>query len=204
MTKLEQKQEEYIKIIWEQVMQLSLMSKIELGDDVIEELGFRNAELIKLRNSSVPFIDEVEEFNAVMGKPNAYEPNIPERKEWEFVYNFILEELEEYKEACEKGDIVEVLDALCDITYVATGNGTMLHGLKDKIWPAYQEVQASNLSKACRTEDQAKATVIQRSSEQGEECHYEKVGDYFVVYRSRDRKVMKNVNYFKPNLKQFF
>ena len=204
MTKLEQKQEEYIKIIWEQVMQLSLMSKIELGDDVIEELGFRNAELIKLRNSSVPFIDEVEEFNAVMGKPNAYEPNIPERKEWEFVYNFILEELEEYKEACEKGDIVEVLDALCDITYVATGNGTMLHGLKDKIWPAYQEVQASNLSKACRTEDEAKATVIQRSSEQGEECHYEKVGDYFIVYRSRDRKVMKNVNYFKPNLKQFF
>jgi len=204
MTKLEQKQEEYIKIIWEQVMQLSLMSKIELGDDVIEELGFRNAELIKLRKSSVPFIDEVEEFNAVMGKPNAYEPNIPERKEWEFVYNFILEELEEYKEACEKGDIVEVLDALCDITYVATGNGTMLHGLKDKIWPAYQEVQASNLSKACRTEDEAKATVIQRSSEQGEECHYEKVGDYFVVYRSRDRKVMKNVNYFKPDLKQFF
>ena len=204
MTKLEQKQEEYIKIIWEQVMQLSLMSKIELGDDVIEELGFRNAELIKLRKTSVPFIDEVEEFNAVMGKPNAYEPNIPERKEWEFVYNFILEELEEYKEACEKGDIVEVLDALCDITYVATGNGTMLHGLKGKIWPAYQEVQASNLSKACRTEDEAKATVVQRSSEQGEECHYEKVGDYFVVYRSRDRKVMKNVNYFKPNLKQFF
>jgi predicted HAD superfamily Cof-like phosphohydrolase len=204
MTKLEQKQEEYIKLIWEQVMQLSLMSKIELGDDVIEELGFRNAELIKLRKSSVPFIDEVEEFNAVMGKPNNYEPHIPEPKEWEFVYNFILEELEEYKEACEKGDIVEVLDALCDITYVATGNGTMLHGLKDKIWPAYQEVQASNLSKACGTEDEAKATVIQRSSEQGEECHYEKVGDYFVVYRSRDRKVMKNVNYFRPNLKQFF
>ena len=152
----------------------------------------------------VPFIDEVEEFNAVMGKPNNYEPVIPQRKEWEFVYDFILEELEEYREAWERGDIVEVLDALCDITYVATGNGTMLHGLKDKIWPAYQEVQASNLSKACKTEDEAKATVIQRSSEQGEECHYEKVGDYFIVYRSRDRKVMKNVNYFKPNLRQFF
>ena len=152
----------------------------------------------------VPFIDEVEEFNAVMGKPNNYEPTVPERKEWEFVYNFILEELEEYREACERGDIVEVLDALCDITYVATGNGTMLHGLKDKIWPAYQEVQASNLSKACQTEEDAQATVIQRSSEQGEECHYEKVGDYYVVYRTRDRKVMKNVNYFRPNLRQFF
>ena len=152
----------------------------------------------------VPFIDEVEEFNAVMGKPNNYEPNIPERKEWEFVYNFILEELEEYKEACEKGDIIEVLDALCDITYVATGNGTMLHGLKDKIWPAYQEVQASNMSKACKTEDEALQTVIKRTIEQGEACHHEKVGEYYIVYRSRDRKVMKNINYFKPNLKQFF
>jgi predicted HAD superfamily Cof-like phosphohydrolase len=180
----------------------------ELKTNMVKNQQYENAALVrKIEKSlieSVPFIDEVEKFNALMGKPNNYEPTVPERKEWEFVYNFILEELEEYREACEKGDIVEVLDALCDITYVATGNGTMLHGLKDKIWPAYQEVQASNLSKACQTEDEAKATVIQRSSEQGEECHYEKVGDYFIVYRSRDRKVMKNVNYFKPNLKQFF
>jgi len=203
MTKLEQKQQEYIDLLRNQVIDLSMMSKIELGDDVLLEALKLQSQIENLK-SSVPFIDEVEEFNAVMGKPNNYEPTIPERKEWEFVYNFILEELEEYKEACEKGDIVEILDALCDITYVATGNGTMLHGLKDKIWPAYQEVQASNLSKACRTEDEAKATVVQRSSEQGEECHYEKVGDYFVVYRSRDRKVMKNVNYFRPDLKQFF
>ena len=100
----------------------------------------------------VPFVSEVETFNATMGKPNTYTPNIPERKEWEFVYNFILEELEEYKHACETGDIVEVLDALCDITYVATGNGVMLHGLKDKFMDAYAEVQASNMSKACKDE----------------------------------------------------
>jgi hypothetical protein len=65
--------------------------------------------------NSVPFVDEVEEFNDLMNKPNNYEPTIPEKKEWEFVYNFVLEELEEYREACERGDIVEVLDALCDI-----------------------------------------------------------------------------------------
>lgn len=196
MTRLEKNQQKLIELLKDQIAQLSIMSKIELGDDVITE--------IRKLETSVPFVDEVEEFNAVMGKPNNYEPTIPERKEWEFVYNFILEELEEYKEACEKGDIVEVLDALCDITYVATGNGTMLHGLKDKIWPAYQEVQASNLSKACKTEEEAKATVIQRSSEQGEECHYEKVGDYFIVYRTRDRKVLKALDYFRPNLSQFF
>ena len=153
---------------------------------------------------SVPFVDEVEIFNATFGKTNNYEPTIPEKKEWEFVYNFVLEELEEYREACERGDIVEILDALCDIAYVSLGNGTMLHGLKDKIWPAYQEVQASNLSKACKTEDEARETVEKRSEEQGEPCHYEMVGNKYIVYRTRDRKVMKNINYFRPNLKQFF
>jgi len=159
---------------------------------------------MKKSSSKVPFVDEVEEFNSLMNKPNNYEPIIPDKKEWEFVYNFVLEELEEYREACEQGDIIGVLDALCDITYVSLGNGAMLHGLKDKIWDAYQEVQRSNLSKACSTEEEAQITVEQRSKEQGEACHYEKVGDKYIVYRTRDRKVMKNINYFKPNLSQFF
>ena len=153
---------------------------------------------------NVPFVNEVEEFNSTFGKPNNYEPTIPEKKEWMFVYDFIQEELAEYKEACERGDIVEILDALCDITYVSLGNGTMLHGLKGKIWKAYQEVQASNMSKSCEDALVAEDTIKIRSEEQGEPCHSEKVGDRYVVYRTRDRKVMKSINYFKPNLKQFF
>ena len=156
------------------------------------------------KKSNVPFVDEVEDFNELMSKPNNYTPVIPEKKEWQFVYDFVLEELEEYKEACEKGDIVEVLDALCDIAYVSLGNGTMLHGLKDKIWPAYQEVQASNMSKACTTQEEAVRTVEVRSREQGEPCHWEQVGDMYIVYRTRDRKVMKSLTYFRPDLKQFF
>lgn len=155
------------------------------------------------KTNYVPFVSEVETFNATMGKPNNYTPTIPEEKEWMFVYNFILEELEEYKHACETGDIVEVLDALCDIAYVSIGNGVMLHGLKDQILPAYAEVQASNMSKACKTEEEAIQTVELRSKEQGEPCHYEQLGEYWIVYRTRDRKVMKNINYFRPNLKQF-
>jgi len=153
---------------------------------------------------NVPFVNEVEDFNNLMSKPNNYTPVIPEKKEWQFVYDFVLEELEEYKEACEKGDIVEILDALCDIAYVSLGNGTMLHGLKDKIWPAYQEVQASNMSKACTTQEEAVRTVEVRSKEQGEPCHWEQVGDMYIVYRTRDRKVMKSLTYFRPDLKQFF
>ena len=153
---------------------------------------------------NVPFIDEVQEFNDTFGKPNNYKPVIGEKKEWQFVYDFILEELEEYKEACEKGDIVGILDALCDITYVSLGNGTLLHGLKGKIWEAYQEVQASNMSKSCATIEEAEETVKVRSEEKGHDCHWEQVRDRYVVYRSSDRKVMKSVNYFAPNLKQFF
>ena len=160
---------------------------------------------MKNKEKYVPFVSEVEEFNHTMGKPNNYEPKIPEKKEWQFVYDFILEELEEYKEACETGNITEVLDALCDIAYVSLGNGTMLHGLKDQIWPAYQEVQASNMSKACKTEEEAVLTVSQRSEEQGEACHFEKVAEgRYIVYRTSDRKVMKSINYFAPNLEQFF
>lgn len=203
MNKLEEKQDELIKLLKDQLTDIEIMSKIELGDDVIREICKLNNKIAELKDTYVPFVSEVEEFNAVMGKPNMYSPNIPEEKEWMFVYNFILEELEEYKHACETGNIVEVLDALCDITYVSLGNGAMLHGLKDKVWPAYQEVQASNLSKACSSEEDAQATVETRSKEQGEACHYEKVGTYYIVYRTRDRKVMKNIKYFRPDLTQF-
>ena len=153
---------------------------------------------------NVPFVDEVQEFNDTFGKPNNYEPTIGEKKEWQFVYDFIQEELDEYKEACEKGDIIGILDALCDITYVSLGNGALLHGLKGKVWKAYAEVQASNMSKSCETQEVAEETVKVRSEEKGHPCHWEKIGDRYIVYRSSDRKVMKSINYFAPNLKQFF
>ena len=46
-------------------------------------------------NNHVPFVSEVETFNKVMGKKNNYTPNIPEISDWKFVYNFIIEEIEE-------------------------------------------------------------------------------------------------------------
>ena len=41
------------------------------------------------KENYVPFVSEVEEFNATMGKPNNYKPTIPSKDEWMFVYNFI-------------------------------------------------------------------------------------------------------------------
>lgn len=152
--------------------------------------------------TKVPFISEVEEFNNVMGKSssNKTELNIPEKKEWMFVYNFILEELEEYKHACETNDIVEVADALGDIMYVLC-NGILLHGVKDIFDEVYQEIQDSNMSKICSTEEEAIETAKVRSEQKGYECHYEPVGEKFVVFRTSDRKVQKSIKYFAPDLK---
>ena len=152
----------------------------------------------------VKFVDEVELFNATFGKPNNYTPIIPDDKKLtDFVVSFIREETKELEEAIRDRDIVEILDAICDLMYVAVGNATMVFGLKDKLIPAYAEVQASNMSKSCASEEEAKATVEERSKEHGE-CYYRQVGDRYVVYRKSDDKVMKSINYFAPNLEQFF
>jgi predicted HAD superfamily Cof-like phosphohydrolase len=157
-----------------------------------------------MEKKHVPFISEVEEFNIVMGKEwqNRTTPTI-DKADADFVINFIQEELDELKQAVEENDIVGVLDAILDITYVGLGNGALTFGLKDKIEEGYAEVQASNLSKVCKTEEEARLTVIKRSTEQGRPCHYKKIGNNWIVYRD-DMKVMKSINYFKPNLKKFF
>jgi hypothetical protein len=157
------------------------------------------------KDISVPFVDEVEEFNNVMGKEyqNRQTPTI-NKKDAQFVVNFIDEELQELKEAVAKRDIVGILDAILDITYVGLGNGAMVFGLKDKIEAGYAEVQASNMSKSCETIEEAEETVRVRSEQQGTECHWEQVGDRYVVFRSYDNKVMKSIKYFAPDLNQFF
>jgi predicted HAD superfamily Cof-like phosphohydrolase len=204
MTQLEKKQNELIELLHSQVVDLSMMSKIELGDDVIFEYRKLTDEIEYLKETQVPFILEVEEFNNVMGKgwQNRSTSTI-NPKDAQFVIDFIQEELNELKEAVEENDIVGVFDALLDITYVGLGNGALVFGLKDKILDGYAEVQASNLSKVCKTEEEAIETVKVRSEQQGRPCHYEKVGDNWIVYRD-DKKVMKSVSYFAPNLTKFF
>ena len=56
----------------------------QLKSKLIKEQQYENAALLrdieKLLETSVPFVDEVEEFNKKFGKPVNYEPTIPERK----------------------------------------------------------------------------------------------------------------------------
>ncbi|MDP4685820.1 MAG: nucleoside triphosphate pyrophosphohydrolase family protein, partial [Salibacteraceae bacterium] len=61
-------------------------------------------------------------------------------------YKLMREENEEYLEAAQNGDLVEVADALGDMLYILCG--TMLsHGLQDKMGEVFLEIQRSNMSK---------------------------------------------------------
>lgn len=86
-------------------------------------------------------------------------------------YNLMKEENEEYLEAAQNDDIVEIADALGDMLYILCGT-IIEHGLQDKIEEVFNEIQRSNMSKL------------------GE--------DGKPIYRE-DGKVIKGPNYFKPN-----
>ena len=156
-------------------------------------------------NFTVPnFLSRVEDFNNTFGKENNYTPTVNTEKAQKFVYDTILEELEEYKEACEQGDIVAIGDALSDLLYFL-GNAYHTHGLASLANEMFEEVHRSNMSKACTTEEQAKQTVAIRSQEEGTECAYTQVSpSKFVITRTSDGKVRKSIGYFPPDLNQFF
>ena len=89
-------------------------------------------------------------------------------------YNLMKEENEEYLEAVQNNDLVEIADALGDMMYILCGT-IIEHGLQHKIEAVFDEIQRSNMSKL---------------DEDGNP-----------IYRE-DGKVMKGPNYFKPNFSQ--
>jgi len=87
--------------------------------------------------------------------------------------DLIKEELNEFKEAMDNKDLLEVADALTDILYVTYGAG---HAFGIDLDKCFDAVQNSNMSKL---------------SENGEPIYNE------------SGKVMKGPNYFKPDLSKF-
>ena len=59
MTQLEQKQQELINLLSAQARDLSLMSKIEFGDDVVEEWRRLNADIIDLKTHIFPLYQKL-------------------------------------------------------------------------------------------------------------------------------------------------
>ena len=143
-------------------------------------------------------LNQVAEFHRTFHAPVLETPQIPSEARCRLRVALLAEELDEFKEAIEAGDIVAVADALCDLQYVLSG-AVLEFGLGDKFKALFDEVQRSNMSKACLTVDEAEATVAHYRS-QGVECHYIESDGRYLVYRDADHKTLKNINYSPADL----
>jgi predicted HAD superfamily Cof-like phosphohydrolase len=120
-------------------------------------------------------IAAVEEFHDVFKIGNRYEPTgTVSEDEFMLRYNLLKEENEEYLEACKRGDVVEIADALGDLLYITFGT-ILRHGLQHKIEEVFDEIHRSNMSKLD--------------------------ADGKPIFRE-DGKVLKSENYFRPDIRR--
>lgn len=144
-------------------------------------------------------LTSVAEFHKTFQHPILDSPQIPSEDRCRLRVSLIAEELKELEEAIENNDLVEVADALCDIQYVLSG-AILEFGLKDKFNALFEEVQRSNMSKACKTEEEAIATQAHYRAK-GVESYYKEVDGRYLVYREGDHKTLKSVHYSPADLK---
>lgn len=89
-------------------------------------------------------MDMVREFHKKAGLSYDRPPSLD--CDWMGRYHLMAEELEEFKQACEDGDLTGAFDALLDLQYVL--DGSFLETGLDRLKKAgFQKVHQSNLSK---------------------------------------------------------
>ena len=120
-------------------------------------------------------IEAVTKFHESYGLRIEHTPkaNLPKNIS-ELRFNLMKEENEEYLQAAQDQDLIEIGDALGDMLYILCGT-IIAHGFQDKIESIFDEIQRSNMSKLG--------------------------ADGKPIFR-KDGKVMKGPNYFKPDLKK--
>lgn len=143
-------------------------------------------------------LNQVAEFHRTFHAPILDTPQIPSEARSQLRVALLAEELDELREAIADGDIVAVADALCDLQYVLSG-AVLEFGLGDKFKALFDEVQRSNMSKACLTIAEAEATVTSYR-EKGVPCHFIESDGKYLVFRDADRKTLKSINYSPADL----
>lgn len=144
-------------------------------------------------------INLVAEFHKTFQHPILPQPAIPEENRCKLRVALLAEELKELEVAILEKDIVEVADALCDLQYVLCG-AILEFGLGEKFAALFEEVQRSNMSKACASETEANATIEHYKQKDGTACYFKAVDGKFLIYRTSDNKTLKSVNYSPASL----
>lgn len=145
-------------------------------------------------------LNQVAEFHKTFKHPILSSPTIPDENRCKLRVELISEELKELDQAIKDQDLVEVADALCDIQYVLSG-AVLEFGLGEKFVELFNEVQRSNMSKACKTREEAEATVKHYKENKGTESYIKEKDGLYLVYRSSDHKTLKSINYSPADLK---
>lgn len=143
-------------------------------------------------------LNQVADFHRTFKHPVLDAPTIPAEDRCRLRVALLAEELKELEVAILEKDIVEVADALCDLQYVLSG-AVLEFGLGEKFRDLFDEVQRSNMSKACLTVEEAEATVAHYQAK-GSECYYKEDNGKYLVYRTSDNKTLKNINYSPADL----
>jgi predicted HAD superfamily Cof-like phosphohydrolase len=144
-------------------------------------------------------LNQVAEFHKTFNAPILDTPQIPSKERCELRVSLLQEELNELKEAIADNNLVEIADALCDLQYVLSG-AVLEFGLGEKFPALFNEVQRSNMSKACANQQEADETIA-FYKEKGEEAFSEISGEKINVHRKSDNKVLKNKYYSPADLK---
>lgn len=147
------------------------------------------------------YIEKVSQFHKTFNAPILERPEIPSEERCQLRVSLLQEELNELSEAIKNKDLVEVADALCDLQYVLSG-AILEFGLAEKFDELFNEVQRSNMSKACHSQQQAIETMLHYKKKDGTESMYKEVDGMWIVYRTSDNKVLKSINYSPANLKK--
>jgi len=145
-------------------------------------------------------LNHVADFHRTFKHPILTTPQIPSENRCNLRVALIAEELKELEEAIVDQDIVAIADALADIQYVLSG-AVLEFGLGDKFKALFDEVQRSNMSKACNTIEEAEATV-KHFQEKGTDCYYHQDSGKYLVFRMADNKTLKSIFYSPADLER--
>lgn len=143
----------------------------------------------------------VGEFHRTFKHPIQDKPGLPAEDRRRLRIALLAEELDELKKAVADEDIVEVADALCDLQYVLSG-AILEFGLGDKFNALFEEVQRSNMSKACSSRSEAEATAKHYKETRGFDSYIVEEDGHFLVYRQGDHKTLKSINYSPADLER--
>lgn len=150
--------------------------------------------------NKIDSLNQVAEFHTTFHHPVLDKPQIPNEDRCKLRVELIREELSELSEAIKDNDLVEVADALCDIQYVLSG-AVLEFGMGDKFVELFNEVQRSNMSKACSSAEEAQATLDHYKQKDGTEGYFKEENGKFLVFRNGDHKTLKSINYSPADLK---